>query len=218
MRRHGPILTLLVVALVGLTLLAFNDLRAPRADTATAGQAAASAPAPAAAGAKAPQVGAAPQAGAVAPAAVPLPASAKYVGHVQGGSSAVTVAVRNGRATAYLCDGNKLEGWYQGSAANGSIDAKGRGTNALTGSLDGGTLTGTVSAGGSTWSYVAAPAASPAGLYRSKTPQRTVGWIKDSDGRVTGLANVGGTVEPAPPLDPANVQQVEGDDQVVAGR
>ena len=72
-----------------------------------------------------------------------------------------------------------------------------------------------MSAGGKSWSYTAAPSAAPAGLYRSKTPSATVGWIKDSNGQVTGLANEGGTVRPAPPLDPGTATAVEGGDQVV---
>ena len=226
MRRQGPVLTLLVVVLVGLTLLVLNMLRTPAGTATAAGQAATSAVAaaapagaPPAAPAGAPPAGAAAPAGAppagAAPPAAPLPAEARYVGHTEGGPSAITVAVRNGKATGYLCDGQKLEGWFQGSAVNGMIDAKGKGSNALTGSLAGGMLTGTVSVGGSTWSYTAAPVVKPAGLYRSKTPQGTVGWIKDSQGRVTGLANVGGVEEPAPPLQPDSVQQVEGDDQIV---
>jgi len=200
-------------------------LRTPAGTATAAGQAATSAVA-AAAPAGAPPAGAAPPAAsppAAAPAPAspptvstpPLPAEARYVGHTEGGPSAITVAVRNGKATGYLCDGQKLEGWFQGSAVNGMIEAKGKGSNALTGSLAGGMLTGTVSVGGSTWSYTAAPVVKPAGLYRSKTPQGTVGWIKDSQGRVTGLANVGGVEEPAPPLQPDSVQQVEGDDQIV---
>jgi hypothetical protein len=72
-----------------------------------------------------------------------------------------------------------------------------------------------VSANGRTWTYSAAPVTAPAGLYRAKTGSRTTGWIKDSSGRVTGLANDGGAVTPAPPLDPSSAQYVSGGDVVV---
>jgi hypothetical protein len=100
--------------------------------------------------------------------------------------------------------------------SNSSIDAKGKGTNALTGSLSGSNLTGTVSANGHTWQYSAAPVNAPAGLYRAKDGTRTTGWIKDSTGQVTGLANNGGAVEPAQPLDITTAQYVSGGDVVVS--
>jgi hypothetical protein len=234
MRSRGPIVTLLVVVVLAAVLLAINlskrssgdtaaQATAPATSTAPAAPPAAAAPpgtaAPgAAAPGAAPEAGAAPGAGAPpAPgaAAEPFPAQAKYTGHTDGIKAAIAVTVRGDKVSAYLCDGKSIEGWYQGTASGGSLRAKGRGTNALTGSLSGGTLSGTVSAGGKSWSYTAAPSAAPAGLYRSKTPNATVGWIKDSNGQVTGLSNEGGTVRPAPPLDPGTATAVEGGDVVV---
>ena len=243
MRSRGPIVTLLVVVVLAAVLLAINLSKRSPGDTAAQATAPAASTAPAAAappaaapGAAAPPAaapgaapGAAPEAGTVpgatapragappAPgaAAEPFPAQAKYTGHTDGSKAAIAVTVRDDRVSAYLCDGKSIEGWYQGTASGGSLQAKGRGTNALTGTLSGGTLSGTVSAGGKSWPYAAAPSAAPAGLYRSKTPNATVGWIKDSNGQVTGLSNEGGTVRPAPPLDPGTATAVEGGDVVV---
>jgi hypothetical protein len=222
MRSRGPIVTLLVIVVLAAVLLVVNLSKGSPADTAApatpAPASGAAAPAPAPGGA-APEAAAPPAPGAqpAAPgaAAEPFPAQAKYTGHTDGSKAAIAVTVRGGKVSAYLCDGKSVEGWYQGTAAGGSVQAKGRGANTLTGSLSGGTLSGTVSAGGKSWSYTAAASAAPAGLYRSKTPSATVGWIKDSNGQVTGLANEGGTVRPAPPLDTGTATAVEGGDQVV---
>ncbi|MDT7558454.1 MAG: hypothetical protein QOI68_2924, partial [Pseudonocardiales bacterium] len=218
--------------------LVANMTRGPSAGTANRAAAATSsvapaaapvaAPAPAAAPAAAPAPpGTAPEAEApdaatgVAPeapgpaATTPFPGQAKYTGYTDGNHAALAVTVRDNKVSAYLCDGKTIEAWYQGSSAGGKLDAKGRGANTLTGSLSGGKLSGTVSAGGKSWTYTAAPAAAPAGLYRSKTPTATTGWVKDSNGQVTGLVNAGGALRPAPALDPATAQSVEGGDTVV---
>ncbi|HEX4246876.1 MAG TPA: hypothetical protein VH008_03350 [Pseudonocardia sp.] len=166
--------------------------------------------------AAAPEAGTAPAPAAAPPAAATeFPATAKYMGYTDGTHAAIAVTVRNGQVSAYLCDGTAIEGWYQGTATNGVVDAKGKGVNALSGTLSGRTLAGTVSARGRSWTYSAAPAAAPAGLYRAKSSTRTTGWIKDSSGKVTGLAHDGDTVTPAGPLDPATAQSVEGGDRVV---
>jgi serine/threonine-protein kinase len=229
MRARGPILTLLAVVVLAGILLAINLTKSPAGDP-TAQPAAQPAAAPAVPGpapavpgpgpaAPAPTApGAAPPAapGAAPPAATEsFPGQAKYTGYTDGNHAALAVTVRNNKVSAYLCDGKAIEGWYQGSSSGGTLGAKGRGTNELTGSLSGGKLSGTVSAAGKSWTYTAAPAAAPAGLYRSKTASGTTGWVKDSTGQVTGLTNKGGVSAPAPPLDPATAQSVEGGDQVV---
>jgi hypothetical protein len=195
----------------------------PAANQSPAANQPAAAPAPADQGAgAAPDAAAAPgaasDAGAAAapPAgATQFPATAKYTGYTDGNHAAIAVTVRDGQVSAYLCDGKAVEGWYQGSASNGTLDAKGKGANALSGTLSDRTLTGTVSARGKSWTYSATPAKAPAGLYRAKSSTRTTGWIKDSSGKVTGLAHDGDTVTPAGPLDPATAQSVEGGDRVV---
>jgi hypothetical protein len=216
MRMRGPFITLFVVALLGGILLLVNLARTPT----DSNQAAASSVAPVAAPAQAPAAAAPkaadpkaadPKAKADAPAA-PFPTQAKYTGRTEGNNAAIAITVKDNKVSAYLCDGKAIEGWYKGSATDGKLDAKGKGTNELTGSLTDGKLTGTVSAGGRSWSYAAASVSAPAGLYRSKTATGTTGWVKDSNGQVTGLTNDGGAVKPAPPLDPSSAQAVEGGD------
>jgi hypothetical protein len=219
MTRRGPLITLLVAVVLAGVLLAVDLSRAASPVGAAAdAQGPSSAAPPSAAGAgpsPAAPAAAAPDPGApVGGAQEQFPARAKYTGYTDGNHAAIAVSVRDGKASAYLCDGKSVEGWYQGSALNGTVAAKGRGANELIGALSGTQLTGTVSAGGRSWSYTATPSLSPAGLYRSKTATGTTGWIKDSAGNVTGLTNAGGIPQPAPPLDPATAQAVEGGDRV----
>jgi hypothetical protein len=205
MTRRGPLITLLVAVVLAGVLLAVDLSRAASPVGAAAdAQGPSSAAPPSAAGAgpsPAAPAAAAPDPGApVGGAQEQFPARAKYTGYTDGNHAAIAVSVRDGKASAYLCDGKSVEGWYQGSALNGTVAAT--------------QLTGTVSAGGRSWSYTATPSLSPAGLYRSKTATGTTGWIKDSAGNVTGLTNAGGIPQPAPPLDPATAQAVEGGDRV----
>jgi len=227
MKIRGPFITLFIVALVGGILLLVNLARTPT----DSNQAAASNVAPAAAPFQAPAAAQAPKAAAPkaaapkaadpkaadpkvkdAPPTAPFPAQAKYTGRTEGNNVAIAITVRDNKVTAYLCDGKALEGWYKGGATDGKLDAKGKGTNQLTGSLTDGKLSGTVTADGRSWSYAAASVSAPAGLYRAKTPTGTTGWVKDSNGKVTGLQVDGGVVKPAPPLDPNSAQAIEGGD------
>ncbi|MBB6374524.1 hypothetical protein BKA01_001746 [Pseudonocardia eucalypti] len=239
--KRGPLLTLLVVVVLALGLLAVNMMRGTNnpTPTAAAGTPPAAPAAPAAPPAAAPaapnaQAGgnaqadpnaAAPnaqapnaQAGPGAPLPEAFPEDAKYTGKTEEPSNiAIAVTVRNNQVSAYLCNGKDVEAWYQGSVLNGGkIDASGKNGNKLTGSLSDGKLSGTVSAKGRSWEYSADAAKAPAGLYRSKNGSRTSGWIKDSYGNVTGLANEGGAPMPAAPLEGANAQYVGGGDLVVS--
>ncbi|HTF48344.1 MAG TPA: hypothetical protein VK735_12915 [Pseudonocardia sp.] len=210
MKMRGPIITLIVVVLLGGILLLVNLARTPADSNQAATSSVAPVAAPAQAPAAAPPKAADPKA-ADAPAA-PFPGQAKYTGRTEGNNAAIAITVRDNKVSAYLCDGKAIEGWYKGSVTDGKVDAKGKGTNQLTGSLTDGKLSGTVSAEGRSWSYAAAPVSAPAGLYRAKTATGTTGWVKDSNGQVTGLTNDKGAVKPAPPLDPNSAQAIEGGD------
>jgi hypothetical protein len=217
MKLRGPMITLFVILAFGAVLLGVNMFRqsgAPSPPPAPASAQALPPAPPVAPPAAAPGDDEAPGAPAAPEAAkTPFPAQAKYTGYTDGDHGAIALTVRNNRVTAYLCDGKTLEAWYKGSAADGAVDAKSKSGGTLSGTLTDKTLRGTVTAKGKTWTYSAHPATSPAGLYRSATPGKTTGWIKDSSGKVTGLANEGGVTRPAGPLDPATAHSVEGDDQ-----
>ena len=207
MTHRGPIITLVAVIVLGLALFVVNLVRVPGA------------PPPAE---TSPPV-AAPQATptTVEPAtdATPFPFQAKYTGKTEGkttGEAAIAIAVKGDNASAYVCDGKALEAWYNGSAQDGKLELKGKGDNTLTGTLNDDTITGVVSAHGKSWTFTTELAQQPAGLYRSSAGGTTTGWIRQQDGSVTGIRkDRNGALQPAPQLDTATAQPVEGDTLVV---
>ncbi|HEY2192604.1 MAG TPA: hypothetical protein VGH76_09930 [Actinomycetospora sp.] len=192
---RAPIVTLATVVVLGLVLIVVD----------MAVQRPAAAPAPAAPTVAAPAPA---PAAAAAPAPAAFPARAHYVGEVTSAGATIPIAVTvdGAHAKAYVCDGQDVEAWLQGTAGAGSLDASGRKGNHLTGHLDGDRLTGTVHlAGRPDAPFTADPTSGDrAGVYRQSVAGRTTGWIVRGDGGQVGLSHDGsGAVAPAPPLPPA---------------
>jgi serine/threonine-protein kinase len=188
--------TLLAVVVLALILLAVN-LTTKSGDDA-ASRAAQNAPAAAAP--------AAPPPAAAAPAASAFPAKVTYTGHTSGrqaGEASVAVAVKDGKASAYVCDGKKLESWMEGRVEGSSVKLTGKDGAELTGTLNQDKLTGDVKVQGASWAYTATPGKGPAGLYRARNANADAGWIVRDDGSQTGVQTVNGQSTPAPALDPA---------------
>ncbi|GAA3242696.1 hypothetical protein GCM10017691_46970 [Pseudonocardia petroleophila] len=196
MNRSAPLLTLGAVAVLGGALLAVDVLTDPGA----------AAPVPAAAAAPA----------AVPEPAVPEPAVAEpeppavvesvWAGRSAGNEVTVAVAVKDGRAVAYVCDGDRVEAWLEGTLTGADLALTGADGAVLTGSADAAAVLGSVSAGGGTWPFAATVVQAPDGLYDGRANVDGVavriGWIS-VDGTVTGGARAAGEVVAAPPLDPA---------------
>jgi hypothetical protein len=225
MKAKGPLLTLLAVVVLALILLAVNlttktdgAATSPVADNSTA--------APPATAQAAPAPAAPP-----ADAGTPIPAQAKYTGKTSGrkaGEASVAVAVKDGKASAYLCDGKTLESWLKGQVQGSSLTLTGKNGSQLTGTYQDGRLTGSVTVEGLSWTFAATPGKSPAGVYRARKGGADAGWIVYPDGSQTGVQNICGQASTAPALDPAAgsavlggatipVQSIEGGDEAVGG-
>jgi hypothetical protein len=140
------------------------------------------------------------------PAAPPTSASPRpaalngtWAGRINGSRTVLAIAVTNGIAIAYLCDGRTIEAWLRGAAGGrllGLTAVKGGGR--LTGTLQGGRLRGTVTEETRDRSFDLAPVHAPSGLYRASATVRgaavVAGWIVlPPDGRrQVGLATVAG--------------------------
>ncbi|TWF81376.1 hypothetical protein FHX44_117319 [Pseudonocardia hierapolitana] len=207
MSRFAPLITLGTVAALGGGLLFVNTtVLGPPA--VTAGTAVAAPPVAAAEVAP----GAAPEAAppvppAAAPAA-PAVVEAAYTGRSAGDEVTVALAVKDGRAVAYVCDGKKVEAWYEGTLAGADLQLSAAdGKPGITATVTEAATLGTVTVGGKDLPFAAEDVAAPAGLYEGRAAVRGVltriGWIVEDDGDVTGVANAGGTRRPAPELDPA---------------
>jgi hypothetical protein len=199
MKKYAPLATLVAVVLLGAGLLVVNMISNPANQTAAitaAPSAVAAAPSEPAA--------AAPES---APAAAPAVAEKAYTGRSSGNEVTVAIAVKNGKAVAYACDGKKIEAWLEGTLTGGTLSLSGK-TSSLTGTLDDKATFGTITVDGKEWPFSAKGVSSPAGLYEGRGTlagvATRVGWIVEDNGNVTGVKSANGTREPAPPLNPAD--------------
>jgi hypothetical protein len=200
--NRGPLVTLLSAVMVGAGLLTANALTDPartRAEVpASAATTATAAPAAATTSTTAPpsttttSTSATTTTAAVtttAPAA--YPSEAIYVGRDATRRISVAVAVRDGKAAAYVCDGKSLESWLTGTVS-GATAMLTAGGDRLVAELDADWLTVSGTVRGRAVHIRAKLASEPAGLYRlSGTNGTTIGWIVQPDrqpGRVGDAA------------------------------
>jgi serine/threonine-protein kinase len=205
MKLRGPIITLAVGAVFAAVLLVV-DLRATASHTT-----AAPVPAPVASTTTRPAASPTPTPTSIP--AIASPPNGTYAGPVDGNSGAsIAIAVKNGRAIAYVCDGKKAEAWLQGPVAGGVVDAAGAASSHLSANYTHQRLAGTVTAAGHTWTFTVGAVVPPSGLYRASATVRqakvVAGWIVLPDGRQVGVINNGGTEAAAPPLDPTTLTTV----------
>jgi hypothetical protein len=189
MKIKSPIVTLLAGVVLAVVVMVLNQNTAkPHASTPNNPGPAASATS----ATSAPPVPAAPQ-------------KATYAGKVTGGAATVAIAVKNGTAIAYFCDGKKAEAWLQGTASDGRITLTGSGGASLTATYSTSAATGTVTATGKQFSFSVHTVTAPSGLYRAVANVRNArvvgGWIVLPDGTQVGVLDVGDTEQPAPALD-----------------
>lgn len=192
MTRYAPLLTLGAVAVLGGVLFAVDVLSDP-----------AQAP-PAPAAAAAPAAPAEPPASA-AP-APPAVAESVWAGRSSGNEVTVAIAVKDGRAVAYVCDGDRVEAWLEGTLTGSELALAGGDGAELTGTVDETAAFGSVAVGGVRWPYAAQVVQAPEGLYDGRANidgvAVRIGWIA-VDGTVTGGARAAGEIVEAPPFDPA---------------
>jgi hypothetical protein len=144
-------------------------------------------------------------------ASAPAPAVAEkaYAGWSSGKEVSVAIAVKDGRAVAYVCDGKKVEAWLEGTVAGDTLSLESKdGSATINGTASESSSDGTVTVGGKTWPFTAEGVTAPAGLYDGRADVRgvatRVGWVVSGDGQVTGVASVAGDKRPAPVLNPAD--------------
>lgn len=152
----------------------------------------------------------APTEGLAAPAGPPTPDPnapiTTYAGKVDGRGASIAIAVRNGQAIAYVCDGAKLEAWLQGPAGDGQLALTGKNGATVTGTHDGAVAAGTAVVAGRTFTFKVKMVQAPNGLYRIADKVATAavngGWIV-ADGEQTGTLTVNGVTGAAPPINTA---------------
>jgi hypothetical protein len=216
MRKYAPLATLVSVVLLGAALLVVNIMGTP--DTAPS-QAAAARVTPTPPAVAGPTAAAAPSTPPEPTAEPPVVAEKAYTGRSAGNEVTVAVAVKDGRAVAYVCDGKKVEAWMEGKLTGSALSLTGK-TSSISGTVDEKASFGTVVVDGREWPFSARGVVAPAGLYEGRGTlagvATRVGWIVDGDGKVTGVVNRDGRRSAAPALDPASLEATRIDGTPVA--
>ena len=183
MKKYAPLPTLVAVAVLGGGLLVANSLATPPTRPSPR-------PRPPSAARRADEP-AAPRPSPPpppAPPAAPAVAEKAFTGRSSGNEVTVAIAVKDGRAVAYVCDGKKIEAWLEGTLVGDQLSLTGktqhhrhRGRQGGVGHRRGRRQAVAVRGQGR---------ASPAGLYEGRGNVRGVatriGWIVEGNGRVTG--------------------------------
>ncbi|BCJ46658.1 hypothetical protein GCM10010168_38190 [Actinoplanes ianthinogenes] len=211
--RRGPLVTLGVVLLIAAALIGVNVYRAAgeRADRAATVIGVTSAPAvttePAAAGQNAtlpPTDPVATSAATTAPAGIRV----TLAGYVQDDAGTLALSIRDGKAIAYVCDGDRVEAWLRGTAQNGRLRLTGKNGAKIVGTFDARSAAGDLTILGKTHGFTLRTVTKPSGLYRASARVRGAkvegSWIVLPDGRQVGVLTNGKAIGPAPELDVTN--------------
>ena len=204
MKIRGPMVTLAAVAALGVGIWLVNGSKeepGPGKPVAEATTTTATTPAPA-------------PITPPAPPAVAFPAKADYVGKIPTANGTITldITIEGDKAIAYACDGNTIESWLRGSAANGALSLANKDkTSRLEGRLEGNAVVGTLWIGEKKWDFTADPAQPPAGLYIYENAGVRNSWIIDRNGGVTGVQRrPDGSTVPAPGLSIDRTAVIDG--------
>ncbi len=227
MKLQGPLVTLAAVAGIALTLFAVNESQAPDpvAEQAPTTETTQAAP-PTTQTTK-------PSTKAAQPVDSAFPDEAVYVGRSRTGGIAVAIAVAGTQAAGYLCDGENVEWWLEGTVSGDTVTLRGPDGTRLTGQLSDYSVSGEITRPGKQWQYSTQLANEPAGLYQGNATvngkRNDIGWIVLPDGSQVGVRTVSGQVSTAPALsveqggariDGAFVvaERIDGDSDVLGAR
>jgi hypothetical protein len=146
------------------------------------------------------------------------PLTGTWAGHLKPGSLAISA--KNGKAIAYLCDGERIESWLKGTAIGGKLNLTGKGGATLTGTADAKAARGKIKVRDLDIDFTIETVKKPSGLYRFASKVRGAnvvgGWIVTKDGKQVGLATVDGALVKPSALDLTSRTATVGGDQVTA--
>ncbi len=131
-----------------------------------------------------------------------------FTGEVNASSAFLGLVKEGENVLAYVCDSEKISRWFRGKVdASGAFSLVHPSGDTLTGKLVGDAVTASVTLANAKFAVKAAPATGDSGLFRAQDQidgvDRLAGWIVLPDGRQKGAVQQGGTIAPAPALDPA---------------
>jgi hypothetical protein len=113
--------------------------------------------------------------------------------------------VDNGKAVAYVCDGNSLEAWLQGTVVGNKIAANGK-NGSFTGTIldrGDGPMDVAATINGDEYTATIDKSDAPAGVYEARiaAPNIHIGWAVLRNGSQIGVENNAGIEVPAPLLN-----------------
>ncbi len=126
----------------------------------------------------------------------------------------IAIAIKDGKAIAYLCDGRSAEAWLQGTATDGELVLTGAdGASAHRHLCQRHRQPAQSPPRAGQWDVRRALGSSRRRVCTGPTPtsanaQIVGGWIVLADGTQVGITRKGGVIAPAPELNPANRRAV----------
>ena len=134
---------------------------------------------------------------------------AVYAGRSSGNQVGLAITTDGARAVAYVCNGQTVEAWLQGSVHGNNVTLTGNNGAALTGTMSGLAMFGTVTpAAGLSFPFSAELSSRPAGVYQARVLVNglatRIGWAVLPDGTQLGVAAAGPARHAAPRLDLGN--------------
>ncbi|WP_312030082.1 serine/threonine-protein kinase [Actinomycetospora sp. TBRC 11914] len=145
---------------------------------------------------------------AATPAVAATVADGAFTGRTSGNEVTVALATKGGHVAAYLCDGKKVEAWFQGTVSGTTVHLTSGDGSLVDADLSADSALGTMTVDGRTLPFSAERSAPPAGLYEASSGSAKIGWIVLANGKQVGILQDGATASPAPALDPATMSTV----------
>jgi hypothetical protein len=138
--------------------------------------------------------------------AAPAVVEAVYAGRSSGNEVGLAIVTDGDRAAAYVCNGQTIEAWLQGSVKGNQVTLTGRNGAGLVGSLSGLAMFGMVTPrAGQTFPFSAELSPRPSGVYQARITVNglatRIGWAVLPDETQLGIAVVGAAKQSAPPLN-----------------
>ncbi|NJK45206.1 MAG: zinc ribbon domain-containing protein [Pleurocapsa sp. SU_196_0] len=128
-----------------------------------------------------------------------------YVGRIPNSRAFVAIATQQGRALAYVCDGERVAEWFRGDLIDGqTLTLRSKTGATLSANLETNAVSGALRLPSGDYAFAALPSPDGAGLYRAEGANKAVGgWIVLPNGEERAVITTPGGAQPAPKLEAA---------------
>jgi hypothetical protein len=128
-----------------------------------------------------------------------------YVGRIPNSRAFVAIATQQGRALAYVCDGERVAEWFRGDLTDGhTLILRSKTGATLSATLETNAISGALRLPSGDYAFAALPSPDGTGLYRAEGADKAVGgWIVLPSGEERAVITTPGGAQPAPKLEAA---------------